>query len=65
MTQNIEFLKLAAVIGRTGKSRSSIYAAVKSGDFPAPVNIGQRAVAWPSTAITEWQQRCLNAPKSA
>ena len=65
MNQNLEFLKLAVVMGKTGKSRSSIYAAVKSGDFPAPISIGPRAVAWTSTAISEWQQRCLDASKTA
>lgn len=35
-------------------SRSSIYAAVKAGTFPAPVRIGARAVAWRLSDIEQW-----------
>lgn len=35
-------------------SRSTIYAAVKAGTFPAPVRIGARAVAWRLTSIEGW-----------
>ena len=35
-------------------SRSTIYAAVKAGTFPAPVRIGARAVAWRRTALEVW-----------
>ena len=38
----------------TGLSRSSIYAAMSRGDFPRPVSIGIRAVAWPRTSIESW-----------
>lgn len=38
----------------TGLSRSSIYAAMSRGDFPRPVSIGKRAVAWPRTVIESW-----------
>lgn len=35
-------------------SRSTIYAAVKAGTFPAPVRIGAGAVAWRRTALEVW-----------
>jgi prophage regulatory protein len=35
-------------------SRSTIYAAVKAGTFPAPVRIGARAVAWRLTSVESW-----------
>ena len=38
----------------TGLSRSSIYAAMSRGDFPRPVKLGKRAVAWPKSAIDDW-----------
>ena len=34
------------VEARTGLSRSTIYARVKVGTFPAPVSLGPRAVGW-------------------
>lgn len=51
--------------GITGKSRSSIYRDIKAGLFPAPVQIGQRAVAWRSSDIEAWLSSRLarsNAP---
>jgi prophage regulatory protein len=62
---NNQFLKLTAIISLSGKSRSSIYDAIKKGTFPAPVRIGPRAVAWTSTSIAEWQDSCINASKAA
>lgn len=35
-------LRLPKVIERTGLSRSSIYALITKGMFPAPVRIGER-----------------------
>ena len=39
---------------RIGLSRAWIYAAMARGDFPRPVKIGERAVAWPESAIYKW-----------
>jgi len=58
---NQQFLKLPVVISVAGKSRSSIYAAIKKGEFPAPVHIGPRAVAWTASSIEAWQASCMNA----
>lgn len=49
-------LKLPAVIRETALSRSSIYAAIAEGRFPAPVRIGARSVAWRSEEIETWKQ---------
>lgn len=38
----------------TGLSRSSIYAMMGRGEFPHPVRIAGRAVAWPESVITKW-----------
>ena len=63
MQNTHQFLKLPDIIALSGKSRSSIYAAIKNGEFPAPVPIGPRAVAWTSASILEWQNACINAAK--
>lgn len=47
-------LRLPAVIQRTGYSRSSLYALISRGEFPASVALGARAVAWPSDEIDRW-----------
>lgn len=48
------YLRRPAVQIATGLSRSSLYAMMASGDFPRPVRIGKRAVAWPESAVTAW-----------
>jgi prophage regulatory protein len=48
------FLRLPQVKQRTGLSRSSIYAKISLGEFPAPVNLGARAVAWIGAEIDQW-----------
>lgn len=48
------YLRRPIVEAMTGLSRSSIYAMMDTGDFPRPVRIGKRAVAWPQSAIESW-----------
>ncbi|MEB0164195.1 AlpA family transcriptional regulator [Glaciimonas sp. CA11.2] len=47
-------LRLPQVKIRTGLSRSSIYAAIKQGTFPAPILLGQRSVGWLDSTINHW-----------
>lgn len=49
-----KYLRLPDVMAATGLARSSIYAAVSRGDFPAPVKLSARAVAWPADEVTAW-----------
>ena len=42
------------VEAQTGLSRAWIYAAMLRDEFPRPVKIGKRAVAWPKSVIDEW-----------
>jgi prophage regulatory protein len=46
--------RLPDVMRMTGLSRSSIYAAVAEGRFPAPVRLGVRAVGWPRESVEQW-----------
>lgn len=47
-------LRRPAVEAATGLSRSTIYAMMDRGEFPRPVRIGRRAVAWSEAAILNW-----------
>ena len=38
----------------TGLSRSTIYLMMSRGEFPRPVKITGKAVAWPESAIATW-----------
>lgn len=53
---NEALLRLNDVKARTGLSRASIYAAIKRGDFPHPIALGPRAVAWPASEVEQWIQ---------
>jgi prophage regulatory protein len=53
-TMNGRVIRLPEVIGLTGLSRSSIYAAVSRNTFPSPVRLGVRAVAWREQEVLEW-----------
>lgn len=47
-------LRLPDVLNRTGLSRSTLYRRVDDGTFPAPINLGPRAVGWPESEIQTW-----------
>lgn len=47
-------LRRPAVEELTGLSRSTLYDMMDRNEFPRPVRIGRRAVAWPESKITEW-----------
>lgn len=47
-------LRAAAVMDMTGLRRSTLYAQIAAGDFPAPVSISKRCVAWHSHDVASW-----------
>lgn len=59
------FLRLKQVKILTGMSRSWIYDAIRRGDFPAPIALGARAVAWDSASVASWQERRMQRSNSA
>ncbi|OYY62017.1 MAG: hypothetical protein B7Y51_09225 [Burkholderiales bacterium 28-67-8] len=53
-SQISHLLSLEATIASTSLSRSSIYALMEVGEFPAPVRVSARRVAWNSAAVQAW-----------
>lgn len=47
-------LRRRAVEEITGLSRSTIYDLMSKGQFPRPVKLTEKAVAWPESAIANW-----------
>jgi prophage regulatory protein len=47
-------LRLPDVKTLTGLSRSTIYAAVKRGEFPIPISLGARAIGWLTSEVDDW-----------
>jgi prophage regulatory protein len=46
--------RMPRVKQRTGLCRSAIYALLAKGDFPEPVRLGPRSIAWRDDEISEW-----------
>lgn len=47
-------LRRRAVQERTGLARSTLYQLIARGRFPKPIQITDKAVAWPSDAVDQW-----------
>lgn len=58
---NRRFLRLSEVKHLVGLGRSAIYQRVKAGEFPAPISLGARAVAWTSDSISTWMDARIEA----
>ncbi|MCX7165698.1 MAG: AlpA family transcriptional regulator [Rhodocyclales bacterium] len=54
-------LRLPEVKHQVGYGRTAIYQKIKSGEFPAPVSLGARAVAWTSDSIESWIESRVQA----
>ena len=58
-----KLLRLKSVLELTGLSRSWVYAMIHLGQFPAPVSLGERVVAWPEAEIQKWIRSRLKLPR--
>lgn len=58
------FIRLTDVKHQVGLGKSAIYDKVKRGEFPAPINLGARTVAWLSDDITAWMDARIEASRS-
>lgn len=60
-----DLLRLPQVLARVGYSRSTLYSKIKAGEFPAPISLGARSVAWISGEIDEWIEQQIKAGRHA
>jgi prophage regulatory protein len=49
-----ELLRLSEVVKLVKKSRATIYTDMNRGEFPLPISIGRRAVAWRRSDLDVW-----------
>lgn len=49
-----QLLRLPSVCERVGFKKSQIYALVKEKQFPQPIAIGPRSVAWDADEVDSW-----------
>ncbi|MDO8954587.1 MAG: AlpA family transcriptional regulator [Gammaproteobacteria bacterium] len=48
--------RLPAVKKITGLARTTIYELIKTGEFPKPIQISHRGVAWSEIELVDWQE---------
>lgn len=53
-TENNRLIRRKEVQEKTGLGASSIYAMMRSGDFPQCLNLSERRVAWIESDIDSW-----------
>lgn len=61
---DLRFIRLKEVLAICGKSRSSVYEAIKKGDFPAPIKLHGRSSAWIKSEILQWAEDCIRASRT-
>lgn len=49
-----QILRKPEVMSLIRMKNTWLYEAIKSGDFPAPIRLGKRAVGWRRSDIDEW-----------
>jgi prophage regulatory protein len=62
---HLTILRIAQVKQRTGLSRSTIYALIKSGQLQRPIQLGPRAVGWLASDIESFIERRVRASRPA
>ena len=61
-TKAIRFLRIDDVLALTGyRSKSTLYAEIKKGEFPRGERLSHKMVVWPEPVIARWQYRRLPA----
>ncbi|MFI8383259.1 helix-turn-helix transcriptional regulator [Pseudomonas sp. NPDC079086] len=53
-------LRIKSVCVLVGLSRAQIYRLVRSGEFPPPVRLSTKSVAWPSEHVNAWISQKIN-----
>ena len=53
-TEKPRLMRRPEVLSRVGLSSSTLYELVAAGDFPAPIPIGRKAVAWLESEVDAW-----------
>ncbi len=54
MQETAEIIRLKELTKLLQVSRSFLYAQIKTGNFPPPIRLGQRAVAWRTQDVKNW-----------
>ncbi|MDV6326865.1 AlpA family transcriptional regulator [Idiomarina sp. Sol25] len=55
----MKLMKVKEVMHATSLARPTIYKYMAKGQFPKPVSLGGRAVAWVADEIDDWIMQCI------
>lgn len=51
---SMKLIRIKDVMDRTGLAKSTIYKYISTKQFPKPIKLGTRAVAWVESEIENW-----------
>ena len=51
---SMKLIRIKEVMNRTGLARSTVYKYINLGQFPQPIKLGTRAVAWVEREVEAW-----------
>lgn len=57
----LRYIRMKETCRKTGLSKSTIYERISAGTFPAPVRLGERAVAFIESEVEAWMLAILAA----
>ncbi len=60
-----KILRLQAVKARCGLSRSTIYARIALGEFPAPISLGARSIGFLESEVSAWIAARIDASRNS
>lgn len=56
-------LRKPIVRERTGLANSTLYLLMARGEFPRPINLGERSVGWLESEVNAWIQKRIRASR--
>lgn len=63
-TSKSALLRRPEVLQRCGISNSTLHRLINAGDFPAPIQLSPRAVAWIEEEVSTWIDQRIEASRS-
>lgn len=57
------FLRMPAVARQTGLGKSTLYGLISQGQFPSPLRISDRCVAWRQSEVQAWMRARIEGAK--
>ena len=63
-TQALTLIRRPEVLQRCGISNTTLHRLIHADDFPAPIQLGPRAVAWVESEVSDWIQQRIQSSRT-